>query len=253
MNKFKELGCTIISDLMQLKKETAIYTIIYITATFFSNRNMVTDNTNLMTSISVIGMIIIQIVSAIHFQRAYAKQIIPFIEFTPTIKVFLHTYRIVLLQALLFVPIIVIFILTAIILSKIVTISALMAMLLKLGLIGMVLAWAARLVFIQMLLVYKRDTFKMKDIVRESMEILQKNLVIVLPLLLLMYMPILYMTYKIFANTDITVALQSPYYSWSKPVFPALVGYISSLFYVRLVIEHQKDKMSRFLPFNGAQ
>ena len=123
--------------------------------------------------------------------------------------------------------------------------AAVIMLILKIGLLILLAWWIIRLVFVPMILVYQKESMKGKLIVAESKAIFRKHYNIVIPFFLILYLSAIYTAYQI-VNTN-------------SELFPAVInvgriiilivsGYISSLFYCKLVIDYQLQMAQRFLP-----
>lgn len=254
MNRYKELIVSLYNDLKPIKKSTALYTCVYFAAAFFYKFDLFNGTSvvlaPLYTNISTLALLLLQMLNGIYFQRIYTKQKIPGIAFNPVGKVILHTYLIAFLQILMLIPLIGIFALIMMIAAKITVITPLIALTAKLTLIILALVWPARLLFIPMLMVYQTDRFNMTAAVAHSKAIFKKNLFIVLPLFLMLYLPIGYMLYTSLPADAAAGAgaAQLAQVSWMQVVVPAITGYFSSLIYCKLVIEYYREIMRNHLP-----
>ncbi|MEL3906410.1 MAG: hypothetical protein P1P65_05210 [Treponema sp.] len=252
MNRYKEIILSLYDDLKLIKKTTALYTCVYMATAFFSKLNLFHGtsgiNESLYMNISTFALLLIQTFNGIYFQRMYTKQKIPGTAFNPVIKVILHTYLIAFLQILMLIPLIAVFVLSMMIVAKITVITPLIALTAKLTLIILALVWAARLLFIPMLMVYQTDRFNMTAAVAHSKAIFKKNLSIVLPLFLMLYIPVGYMLYTSLPASTAAGAAPLPQVSWMQVIVPAITGYFSSLIYCKLVVDYYTEMMRSYLP-----
>lgn len=238
------------ADLLQIKTAYGKYTLFYFSiAISMQALPLITSVIPaLQSSFSffTLWLSILQSVNLILFQRTYTKQKIGSVAFNPIPAVIAHTYLIYFVQLLLFLfPAAMIMGLVRMILPKTFVSAAVIMLILKIGLLILLAWWIIRLVFVPMILVYQKESMKGKLIVAESKAIFRKHYNIVIPFFLILYLSAIYTAYQI-VNTN-------------SELFPAIInvgriiilivsGYISSLFYCKLVIDYQLQMAQRFLP-----
>ena len=105
----------------------------------------------------------------------------------------------------------------------------------------LLLYWFSRLVFVPTMLVYKKESMKMKHIIAESKAIFKKNFFVVLPFFFILYATAFYAGFTLMANPQ-----SSP--SLVRVIVSTFNAYISSILYCKLVINYQLQMASRYLP-----
>ena len=123
--------------------------------------------------------------------------------------------------------------------------EAVIMLILKTGLLISLAWWIIRLVFVPMILVYQKESMKGKLIVAESKAIFRKHYGIVVPFFLILYLSAVYTAYQIVNGNS---ELFPPVVNAGRIIILIVSGYISSLFYCKLVIDYQLQMAQRFLP-----
>jgi len=253
MKYFTDLAHSIIADMKAMKKEFLNYTFAFIGLAVLSNALafIKTENAVINFCITLILLTIgmFQTVVIISFQRAYIKQKIGNIVFNTIPAVILHLYIIYFIQLLIFViPIAVITTFFNTLNLAELSSNHPIALSIK-GLLLIFFAWwLARLIFVPTILVYKKESMKMKHIIAESKAIFKRNVVIVLPFFLILYITALYTGFKIIYNPTAESSLLA---SILKTLLLGCSGYVSTILYCRLVIDYQLYMVSRYLPDNS--
>ena len=238
MNKWPRLVRSIMQDIPAIKKPLFFYSIVYLGSVILSNlaNKLPSENaTNLsMALINLflgISISIIQSVNAIYFQRAYTRAAIGETEFTPAPKVIFQVFRIYIIQMLIILPVALIFlVIMTLFTSKGYDVLKIMPFVL-IPFIALTIPWMARLIFISMIIVYKREKNKMKEIIAESKALIKGNLSVVLPILALQFLPMLYVA------LDNLISRNPISYPLSYSILTAATSYLSSLVYFKIVIE----------------
>ena len=250
MKRFTDLARSIIADMKLIKKEFFNYTFSFIGLTVTSNvlSFIKTENPviNFCVSLILLAIGILQTVVIISFQRAYIKQKIGNIVFNSIPAVILHLYIIYFVQIIIFViPIAIGTTFFKVLNPEELSPNNPIVLGIK-GLLFIFFAWwLARLIFVPTILVYKKESMKMKHIIAESKAIFKRNVVIVLPFFLILYITALYTGFKIISNPTAESSLLA---SVLKILLLACSGYVSTILYCRLVIDYQLYMVSRYLP-----
>lgn len=240
---------SIISDMKVLKKDCLRYTAAYIGLTIISNAlSLIQSKDTVITpylNFLPFFLSILQMILVIYFQQIYIKQKIGNLIFNPVFTVILHIYFIYFLQMIIFIiPVAALNGLSAVLVPKTLQENQYIVFIRK-GLFCILLGWwLTRLIFVSTILVYKKESIKMKHIVAESKAIFKKNYFIVLPFFLILYLSALYTAYKIL-NDGAPQAVSIP--SSVHLILLTCSGYLSSLIYCRLVIDYQLEMASRYL------
>lgn len=233
-----------------LKKEFFNYTVAYIGLTVISNALSFIriDNTVIDFCLNLILLTasILQTVVMISFQRSYIKQKIGNIVFNSIPAVILHLYIIYFVQIILFVvPIAAVTTFFKVLNYPELSANHPIALTIKGVLLIFFAWWLARLIFVPTILVYKKESMKMKHIIAESKAIFKRNFVIILPFFLVLYIAAIYSGFKIIYNPT---AEPTYFASILKIFLLACSGYISTILYCKLVIDYQLYMASRYLP-----
>lgn len=250
MKRFTDLIRSIVADMKALKKEYINYTLTYIGLTVISNAlsfiKIEKSAIDLGLNLILLAASILQTVVMISFQRAYIKQKIGNIVFNSIPSVILHLYVIYLVQLFIFViPIAAVATFFKILNPAELAENHPIVLSMK-GLFLIFFAWwLTRLIFVPTILVYKKESMKMKHIIAESKAIFKRNFAIVLPFFLILYITALYTAFKIIYNPT----AESLYLaSILKILLLTCSGYVSTILYCRLVIDYQLYMVSRYLP-----
>ena len=250
MKYFTDITCSIIADMKMMKKDFFNYTAAYISLMIISNtlsfiriENFVID---FCLNLILLTASFLQIVIRISFQRAYIKQKIGNIAFNSIPAVILHLYIIYFVQIILFViPIAAVTTFFKALNYAELSANHPIALTIKGFLLIFFAWWLARLIFVPTILVYKKESMKMKHIIAESKAIFKRNFVIILPFFLVLYVAAIYSGFKIIYNPT---AKPSYFASILKVLLLACSGYISTILYCKLVIDYQLHMVSRYLP-----
>ena len=248
MQRFTDLIRSIITDMKVIKKDFINYTLAYIGLTVISNTLSFIETAaiNLHLNLILLTAGFLQTAVIISFQRAYIKQKIGNIVFNSIPAVIFRLYVIYFVQIILFIiPIAVIATLSKV--FNLQTLPAYRPITLSIkGLLFIFFAWwLTRLIFVPTILVYKKESMKMKPIIAESKTIFKRNFFIVFPFFLVLYITALYTGFEIIYNPSAKHPLLA---SILKILLQACSGYISTILYCRLVIDHQLYMASRYLP-----
>ena len=252
MKQFINLIRSIVSDMRLLGKPFINYTLAYIGLAVVSNAlslfNSSNEALNSLIALLILAVAVLQTAAIIYFQRAYIKQQIGNVVFNSIFAVILHLYVIYLIQLLIIaIPV------TAVMMILRSVRPEASAAFFDMDWVGrglvfiFLLYWFSRLVFVPTILVYKKESMKMKLIIAESKAIFRKNFFVVLPFFLILFATAFYAGFTIMDNPQYTPSL-------ARVIFLTCNAYISSILYCKLVINYQLHMASKYLPqTSGAQ
>ena len=252
MKQFITLIRSIVSDMRLLGKPFINYTLAYIGLAVVSNAlslfNSSNQAVNSLITLFILAVAVLQTAAIVYFQRAYIKQQIGNVVFNSIFAVILHLYVIYFIQL-----IIIIIPVTAVMMILRSVRPEASAAFFDMDWVGrglvfiFLLYWFSRLVFVPTILVYKKESMKMKLIIAESKAIFRKNFFVVLPFFLILFATAFYAGFTIMDNPQYTPSL-------ARVIFLTCNAYISSILYCKLVINYQLHMASRYLPqTSGAQ
>ena len=246
MKQFINLIRSIVSDMRLLGKPFINYTLAYIGLAVVSNAlslfNSSNQAVNSLITLLILAVAVLQTAAIVYFQRAYIKQQIGNVVFNSIFAVILHLYVIYLIQLLIItVPIIIVMLMFRSVQPEASVFASVMDWIGR-GLVFIfLLYWFSRLVFVPTILVYKKESMKMKHIIAESKAIFKKNFFVVLPFFFILYATAFYAGFTLMANPQ-----SSP--SLVRVIVSTFNAYISSILYCKLVINYQLQMASRYLP-----
>jgi hypothetical protein len=222
-----------------IKKQLLSYSVVYMCCNLVSN--IMTQNrsyqTNIITSniiriLLFISISLIQLLNSILFQKSYTNTKVETINYTDILEIILQTLRIYVIQFLIILPFFIILgviLLIPINLFQLKTDQSLIIILLTI--FPGIIIWWCRLLFIPMIMVYKRKIYKMKEIISESKDIIKTNKSIVIPILCVQYIPMIISTvYTIFK-------FNMPYSSILYIIVIVISNYLFSLIFIQLIVE----------------
>ena len=252
MKQFINLIRSIVSDMRLLGKPFINYTLAYIGLAVVSNAlslfNSSNQAVNSLITLLILAVAVLQTAAIIYFQRAYIKQQIGNVVFNSIFAVILHLYFIYFIQL-----IIIIIPVTAVMMILRSVRPEASAAFSDMDWVGrglvfiFLLYWFSRLVFVPTILVYKKESMKMKLIIAESKAIFRKNFFVVLPFFLILFATAFYAGFTIMDNPQYTPSL-------ARVIVLTCNAYISSILYCKLVINYQLHMASKYLPqTSGAQ
>jgi putative membrane protein len=222
------------------------YTLAYIGLAVVSNAlslfNSSNQAVNSLITLLILAVAVLQTAAIIYFQRAYIKQQIGNVVFNSIFAVILRLYFIYFIQL-----IIIIIPVTAVMMILRSVRPEASAAFFDMDWVGrglvfiFLLYWFSRLVFVPTILVYKKESMKMKLIIAESKAIFRKNFFVVLPFFLILFATAFYAGFTIMDNPQYTPSL-------ARVIFLTCNAYISSILYCKLVINYQLQMASRYLP-----
>ena len=246
MKQFITLIRSIVSDMRLLGKPFINYTLAYIGLAVVSNAlslfNSSNQAVNSLITLLILAVAVLQTAAIIYFQRAYIKQQIGNVVFNSIFAVILRLYFIYFIQL-----IIIIIPVTAVMMILRSVRPEASAAFFDMDWVGrglvfiFLLYWFSRLVFVPTILVYKKESMKMKLIIAESKAIFRKNFFVVLPFFLILFATAFYAGFTIMDNPQYTPSL-------ARVIFLTCNAYISSILYCKLVINYQLQMASRYLP-----
>lgn len=241
---------TLAAELLQIKKDYGKYTLFYFFIAVGAQLlpTAAASVPALQTSVSFLSLSLslLQIVNLILFQRAYTKQKIGMIAFTPIPAVIANTYFIYFAQMLLFLfPAAGILGMISMTVPKTFAGRAYVLLVGRGGLLILMAWWLMRLIFVPMILVYQKESMRMKLIISESKAIFRKHYRMVIPFFLILYLSALYTAYQIVNGKS---ELLPPLVNTGRIIILIISGYISSLLYCKFVIDYQLLMAQRFLP-----
>lgn len=246
MKQFISLIRSIVSDMRLLGKPFINYTLAYIGLAVVSNAlslfNSSNQAVNSLITLLILAVAVLQTAAIIYFQRAYIKQQIGNVVFNSIFAVILHLYFIYFIQL-----IIIIIPVTAVMMILRSVRPEASAAFSDMDWVGrglvfiFLLYWFSRLVFVPTILVYKKESMKMKLIIAESKAIFRKNFFVVLPFFLILFATAFYAGFTIMDNPQYTPSL-------ARVIFLTCNAYISSILYCKLVINYQLHMASKYLP-----
>lgn len=246
MKQFISLIRSIVSDMRLLGKPFINYTLAYIGLAVVSNAlslfNSSNQAVNSLITLLILAVAVLQTAAIIYFQRAYIKQQIGNVVFNSIFAVILRLYFIYFIQL-----IIIIIPVTAVMMILRSVRPEASAAFFDMDWVGrglvfiFLLYWFSRLVFVPTILVYKKESMKMKLIIAESKAIFRKNFFVVLPFFLILFATAFYAGFTIMDNPQYTPSL-------ARVIFLTCNAYISSILYCKLVINYQLQMASRYLP-----
>ena len=252
MKQFISLIRSIVSDMRLLGKPFINYTLAYIGLAVVSNAlslfNSSNQAVNSLITLFILAVAVLQTAAIVYFQRAYIKQQIGNVVFNSIFAVILHLYVIYFIQLIIIaVPVILVMLIFYSPQSYGSAFFSVMDWIGK-GLVFIfLLYWFSRLVFVPTILVYKKESMKMKLIIAESKAIFRKNFFVVLPFFLILFATAFYAGFTIMDNPQYTPSL-------ARVIFLTCNAYISSILYCKLVINYQLHMASKYLPqTSGAQ
>ena len=252
MKQFINLIRSIVSDMRLLGKPFINYTLAYIGLAVVSNAlslfNSSNQAVNSLITLFILAVAVLQTAAIVYFQRAYIKQQIGNVVFNSIFAVILHLYVIYFIQLIIIaVPV------TAVMMILRSVRPEASAAFFDMDWVGrglvfiFLLYWFSRLVFVPTILVYKKESMKMKHIIAESKAIFRKNFFVVLPFFLILFATAFYAGFTIMDNPQYTPSL-------ARVIFLTCNAYISSILYCKLVINYQLHMASKYLPqTSGAQ
>lgn len=249
MTQFINLIRSIASDMKCLGKPFINYTLAYLGLAIVSNLvSMPTGSNaalNSLITLLILAVAVLQTAAIVYFQRAYIKQQIGNVVFNSIFAVILRLYFIYFVQLLIItIPLAVVMIIFQSLLPETSTILSVMDWVGKGIVFILLLYWFSRLVFVPTILVYKKESMKMKHIIAESKAIFRKNFFVVLPFFLILYATAFYAGFTIIGHPQDT-----PAPSLARVIFLTCNAYISSILYCKLVINYQLQMVSRYLPY----
>jgi hypothetical protein len=222
------------------------YTLAYIGLAVVSNAlslfNSSNQAVNSLITLLILAVAVLQTAAIIYFQRAYIKQQIGNVVFNSIFAVILRLYFIYFIQL-----IIIIIPVTAVMMILRSVRPEASAAFSDMDWVGrglvfiFLLYWFSRLVFVPTILVYKKESMKMKLIIAESKAIFRKNFFVVLPFFLILFATAFYAGFTIMDNPQYTPSL-------ARVIFLTCNAYISSILYCKLVINYQLHMASKYLP-----
>lgn len=246
MKQFISLIRSIVSDMRLLGKPFINYTLAYIGLAVVSNAlslfNSSNQAVNSLITLFILAVAVLQTAAIVYFQRAYIKQQIGNVVFNSIFAVILRLYFIYFIQL-----IIIIIPVTAVMMILRSVRPEASAAFSDMDWVGrglvfiFLLYWFSRLVFVPTILVYKKESMKMKLIIAESKAIFRKNFFVVLPFFLILFATAFYAGFTIMDNPQYTPSL-------ARVIFLTCNAYISSILYCKLVINYQLQMASRYLP-----
>ena len=246
MKQFINLIRSIVSDMKLLGKPFINYTLAYIGLAVVSNiMSMFTSSNEAVNSfitLLILAVAVLQTAAIVYFQRAYIKQQIGNVVFNSIFAVILRLYFIYFIQL-----IIIIIPVTAVMMILRSVRPEASAAFSDMDWVGrglvfiFLLYWFSRLVFVPTILVYKKESMKMKLIIAESKAIFKKNFFVVLPFFFILYATAFYAGFTIMDNPQYTPSL-------ARVIILTCNAYISSILYCKLVINYQLQMASRYLP-----
>ncbi|QHX43091.1 hypothetical protein GWP43_06120 [Treponema vincentii] len=246
MKQFINLIRSIVSDMRLLGKPFINYTLAYIGLAVVSNAlslfNSSNQAVNSLITLLILAVAVLQTAAIIYFQRAYIKQQIGNVVFNSIFAVILRLYFIYFIQL-----IIIIIPVTAVMMILRSVRPEASAAFSDMDWVGrglvfiFLLYWFSRLVFVPTILVYKKESMKMKLIIAESKAIFRKNFFVVLPFFLILFATAFYAGFTIMDNPQYTPSL-------ARVIFLTCNAYISSILYCKLVINYQLHMASKYLP-----
>lgn len=238
---------SLIFDMKLLKKDIVRYTLVYIGVIVLSHVfDVLKSALGISISFSTLIITVLQAVNLILFQQAYTRMKIPVIAFNPIVTVLLHIYMIYFLQMVIFLlPMAAISSFFRMLLPQTFPGRAVIITAAKGGMLLLLGWWLMRLVFLPMILVYKKESMRMRPIVAESHMIVRKHRFIVLPFFLILFLSAVHTAYQVVTGTTANIPL--PAAAGLALLLPCS-GYVSSLLYCKLVIDYQLEMAQRFLP-----
>ena len=252
MTQFISLIRSIVSDMKHLRKPFINFTLAYIGLAVVSNVlslfNSSNEALNSLIALLILTVAVLQTVAIVYFQRAYIKQQIGNVVFNSIFAVILHLYVIYFIQLIIIaVPVILVMLIFYSPQSYGSAFFSVMDWIGKGLVFILLLYWFSRLVFVPTILVYKKESMKMKLIIAESKAIFRKNFFVVLPFFLILFATAFYAGFTIMDNPQYTPSL-------ARVIFLTCNAYISSILYCKLVINYQLHMASKYLPqTSGAQ
>lgn len=246
MKQFINLIRSIVSDMRLLGKPFINYTLAYIGLAVVSNAlslfNSSNQAVNSLITLLILAVAVLQTAAIIYFQRAYIKQQIGNVVFNSIFAVILHLYVIYLIQLLIIaIPAALVMLRFHSAQPEASVFASAMDWIGKGLVFILLLYWFSRLVFVPTILVYKKESMKMKLIIAESKAIFRKNFFVVLPFFLILFATAFYAGFTIMDNPQYTPSL-------ARVIFLTCNAYISSILYCKLVINYQLQMASRYLP-----
>lgn len=246
MKQFISLIQAIVSDMKLLGKPFINYTFAYIGLAVVSNiMSLFTGSNEAMSSfitLLILVVAVLQTAAIVYFQRAYIKQQIGNVVFNSIFAVILHIYVIYLIQLIIIaVPVTVVMLIFYSVQPKASVFASVMDWIGKGFIFILLLYWFSRLVFVPTILVYKKESMKMKHIIAESKAIFKKNFFVVLPFFFILYATAFYAGFTIIEHPQYTPSL-------ARVIVLTCNAYISSILYCKLVINYQLQMASRYLP-----
>ena len=249
MTQFISLIRSIVSDMKHLRKPFINFTLAYIGLAVVSNVlslfNSSNEALNSLIALLILTVAVLQTVAIVYFQQAYIKQQMGNVVFNSIFAVILRLYFIQLI--IIIIPV------TAVMMILRSVRPEASAAFFDMDWVGrglvfiFLLYWFSRLVFVPTILVYKKESMKMKLIIAESKAIFRKNFFVVLPFFLILFATAFYAGFTIMDNPQYTPSL-------ARVIFLTCNAYISSILYCKLVINYQLHMASKYLPqTSGAQ
>jgi putative membrane protein len=222
------------------------YTLAYIGLAVVSNAlslfNSSNQAVNSLITLFILAVAVLQTAAIVYFQRAYIKQQIGNVVFNSIFAVILHLYVIYFIQLIIIaVPVILVMLIFYSPQSYGSAFFSVMDWIGKGLVFILLLYWFSRLVFVPTILVYKKESMKMKHIIAESKAIFRKNFFVVLPFFLILFATAFYAGFTLMDNPQ-----SSP--SLVRVIVLTFNAYISSILYCKLVINYQLHMASRYLP-----
>ena len=246
MTQFINLIRSIVSDMKLLGKPFINYTLAYIGLAVVSNiMSLFTGSNEAVNSfitLLILAVAVLQTAAIVYFQRAYIKQQIGNVVFNSIFAVILHLYVIYFIQLIIItVPVTVVMLTFYSVQPESSAVSSIMDWIGKGFIFILLLYWFSRLVFVPTILVYKKESMKMKHIIAESKAIFKKNFFVVLPFFFILYATAFYVGFTIIEHPQYTPSL-------TRVIVLTCNAYISSILYCKLVINYQLQMASRYLP-----
>ena len=212
MKQFINLIRSIVSDMRLLGKPFINYTLAYIGLAVVSNiMSMFTgsnETVNSFITLLILAVAVLQTAVIVYFQRAYIKQQIGNVVFNSIFAVILHLYVIYFIQLLIItVPVIVVMLMFHSAQPEASVFASVMDWVGKGLVFILLLYWFGRLVFVPTILVYKKESMKMKHIIAESKAIFKKNFFFVWPFFFILYAMAFYAGFTLMANPQSSPSL----------------------------------------------
>lgn len=250
MNAWKKVFKNVTADILQIKKEfivfSAISFLLSITYTVIANL-MLPKMGEWVYGFLILGFSVLlslfDFINQFYFQKMYTKSKNMNIKLNSLRKTLFHSIKVYFFQLLIVLMLIVLIVFFAIIILFVflkIESTRLIYGISNVVIIGMLL-WFYRLTFVSFILLYKRNNYKSRCLIKESLYIIKKNAVVVLPLFII---PVLSMLFFFITPSLNLVAVEA---NIIYKILAMLFSFISTVLFISICIHTLNENKNQFL------